>query len=190
VQRSIVRWALGCLTLALAAAWCWADGGVVRAIEKDGPFQISAFTSPNPLVAGSTDISVLVQDGKTLAPVPQADVDIVITPRGKPHAPIACAATREAATNKLFRACLVELEAGWYDVVVTCRADGRRGRIGFALEVGAAGPPLATLWLWIGWPVVPLLLFGIHELASSRKPNRRGPGRAKAARHGGPGRLQ
>lgn len=190
MQRLIARWTCGCLGVVLAAAVCRADGGAVRAIEKDGPFQISAFTSPNPLLAGEVDISVLVQDAETLAPVQDAKVNVVITPRGRAYGAIERAATTETATNKLFRDCLVELEAGWYDVAVTCHAADGRGRIGFPLEVGDAAPRLATFWPWIAWPAVPVMLFGIHELLASRRPGTWGTARANAARHGGPGRLQ
>jgi hypothetical protein len=174
MQRQLVRWTCGCWVLGLAAAWCWADGGAVRAIERDGPFQISAFTSPNPLVAGPADISVLVQNAATLELVADADVQVVIKPRGRAYGAIARPATTQAATNKLFRACLVELEAGWYDVVVTCRADRGRGQVRFALEVGAAGTQLATLWPWFTWPAVPVVLFGLHQILSRKRPSRRG----------------
>ncbi len=108
----------------------WADGGAVRAIERDRGFQISLFTSPNPLVAGPADLSVLVQDAESLAPVPAAQVAIRLTPRGRAYAAEEFEATRELATNKLFRDCHVELEPGWYDVEVIANGRGARPRAG------------------------------------------------------------
>lgn len=170
-MRDVARATAGCLLAALLSGWCWADGGVVRAIERDGPFQVSAFTSPNPLVAGPVDLSVLVQDAATLAPVGQSQIEVAITPRSRAYGGVTLPATAEAATNKLFRACLVELEPGWYDVVVRCDAAGKRGQVRFAIEVGAAPPQLATLWPWIAWPVVPVALFGVHQFLLRRKPD-------------------
>jgi hypothetical protein len=169
MSRPAAGWICGWLIIAGGAARCWADGGAVRALEQDGGLQIAAFTSPNPLLAGLVDISVLVQDAETMSPVMRADVAIVIRPRGGTSGAIECRATHQAATNKLLRACLVELEAGWYDVAVTCRAGDRKGGVAFAMEVGAAGPRVATFWPWIAWPAVPVALFGLHEVLSSRR---------------------
>ena len=55
---------------------CRADGGTVRAITRDGRYQIAVFTSPAPLVAGVVDISVLVQDAETLAALPGTPVSV------------------------------------------------------------------------------------------------------------------
>lgn len=159
---------LCCLLAGLAADWCWADGGVVRAIERDGDLQISVFTSPNPLVAGPVDISVLVQEAVSLAPIKEAQIDVTLTPRRRVYGEVKQEATSAAATNKLFRACLVDLEPGWYDIEVTCDAPHARAQIHFALEVGTGPRPRTALWPWFTWPVVPIVLFSLH-LFLSRK---------------------
>src|SRR5262245_4665046 len=120
-----------CLLLAVTAGRCWADGGVVRAIERDGGLQISAFTSPDPVVAGPVDISVLVQDAATGAPILDSQVQVAITPRSHAAEIVTLSATTEAATNKLFRACELELGPGRYEVLVTCDAVGTCGRVRF-----------------------------------------------------------
>lgn len=167
-----------CLILAVAHSTCRADGGVVRAIERVGPLQISVFTSPNPLVTGPVDISVLVQDKATLAPVEESHIELAIVPRSRPHDAVTLPATSAAATNKLFRACLVELTPGWYDVRITCAAAGSRGDVRFAMEVGAPPPQRTALWPWFAWPIVPVALFGLHRLfAGQPQPTRqRRPG--------------
>ena len=169
-MRKLLRLVCGCLLLGLPNARCWADGGVVRAIERDGPFQISAFTSPNPLVAGPVDISLLVQDADTLAPAEEVLIEVTITPRSRTYAAVTLPATADAATNKLFRACLVDLEPGWYDVEVICHAAQSRGKVRFALEVGAAPAQRAVLWPWFTWVVVPVVFFGLHQFLSRKKP--------------------
>lgn len=166
----LICWLIVCLATAAPAARCWADGGAVRAIEQCGPFQLSVFTSPNPLVAGLADISVLVQQADTLAAVPAAHVEITIAPRGHAGAGLTLPATRAAATNKLLLAALIELEPGWYDVRVDCQDGGSRGVLDFPLEVGRPPPQLAALWPWFSWPVVPVFLFGLHQILSRRRP--------------------
>jgi hypothetical protein len=165
-----------CLALPLAED-CRADGGAVRAIRMSGPFQIAAFTSPNPLTAGTVDLSVLVQDAATMEPVNDAAITIAVKPRGQKFGAVRRQATAQAATNKLFRACLVELEAGEYDAVVACRSSRGRGQVEFAFAVGPRPPRLSTLWPWIGWPVVPIALFSAHQLMANRR-RRRGSERA------------
>jgi hypothetical protein len=169
------RWLLAsaCCCLALAAATdCRADGGAVRAIRTSGPFQIAAFTAPNPLTAGTVDISALVQDAVTMEPVPEVEITITVKPRGGQAAALQQQATADAATNKLFRACLVELEAGEYDAVVMCRSSRGRGQVEFAFAVGPRPPRLSTLWPWIGWPVVPIALFSAHQWMANRRRRR------------------
>jgi hypothetical protein len=77
-------------------------------------------------------------------------------------------ATTAAATNKLFRACVVELEPGCYDVEVICNAAPSRAKVRFALEVGAAPAQRAVLWPWFTWPVVPVVFFGLHQFISRK----------------------
>jgi hypothetical protein len=160
-----------CLALPLAED-CRADGGAVRAIRMSGPFQIAAFTSPNPLTAGTVDLSVLVQDAATMEPVSDAAITIAVKPRGRKFGAVQRQATAEAATNKLFRACLVELEAGEYDATVLCGAPQGHGQIEFTFVVGPKPPQLAALWPWIGWPAVPLVLFISHRLLAKRRRQR------------------
>jgi len=168
-MRTLIRLACICWLLVVPDARCWADGGAVRAIQRDGPFQISAFTSPNPLLAGPADISVLLQDAHSLAPVEEARIEVTIVPRSRAYAAVTLPATTDAATNKLFRACLIDLEPGWYDVEVNCEKAQARGKVRFSVEVGAAGAQRAALWPWFTWPAVPILVFSLHQLLSRKK---------------------
>jgi hypothetical protein len=156
--------AIRSLAALLALVWATfavADGGAVRAIARDGRLQISVFTSPAVLVAGEADISVLVQDATTLATV-EADVEIALVPRGRDCAAIRLAATSDAATNKLFRACHVVLEPGGYDVEVVAMDGDRRGKATFEMSVGPPPTNAAAFWPWYTWPVAPILLLAAH----------------------------
>jgi len=156
------------------------DGGVVRVVEQQAGLQISVFTSPNPLRAGPVDISVLVQDAETGQPVPEADVSVVVTPRGRSGHAIHGAATADAATNKLLRAAVLELpDAGWWDVEVVSIAQRSRARVRFAMECGQPLPHWLTVWPWFTWPAGAVLLFGLHRLLVWRRHNPKAPPTAR-----------
>jgi hypothetical protein len=169
----------------LLSAWATAargDGGVVRVVEQQAGFQISVFTSPNPLRAGPVDISVLVQDAETGQPLPEADIRVAVTPRGRSGRSLPAAATTEAATNKLLRAAVLQLpDAGWWDVDVVCITQRRRAHVHFAMECGPPLPHWLTVWPWFVWPVGVVLLFGIHRMLVWRRHAPQAPAERRSA---------
>jgi hypothetical protein len=162
VQIPAVIGALVALLVTSAASLVRADGGAVRVIARDGGLQIAVFTSPAVLVAGETDVSVLVQDSETLATAAAADVTVNLVPRSRDYAAVRLAATHEAATNKLFRACHVVLESGVYDVEVVATDGDHVGRATFEMLVGPRPTRAAAFWPWFTWPAVPILLLAAH----------------------------
>jgi hypothetical protein len=162
--------------LMLACGWCpaaRADGGTVRLVERQGGFQVSVFTSPNPLRVGPVDISVLLQDSETLAPMSASIITLNVTPRGGAGHAIHCFATVEAATNKLFRDASVELpEPGWWDVEVDCEGAHGGARVRFAMDVAPPLPGWMAAWPWFCWPLVVVLLFGAHRYLAWHQVNR------------------
>jgi hypothetical protein len=173
-MRHVVGPICGCLLVGFLSGTCRADGGAVRAMTRDGRYQVSVFTSPTPLVAGLVDISVLVQDAETLAALPETPVLISLVPRDRNGAGITLEATTQAAGNKLFRACTVELVPGWYDVSAQCGSGKEVGTVRLALEVGPPPPRRTALWPWFTWPTVPVVLFALHEFLTRRPLGKRG----------------
>ncbi len=157
--------------LFLFPSLAWADGGAIRLSERQGNYRLTVLTAPTPLRAGPVDVSVLVQDAATGEPVSNVQVMIRAIWRGSPALAIEQAATTEAATNKLYRAALLDLpEPGWYTLEVSV-AGAARGEARVHLELEAAEPLPASLslWPWVAWPVVVILLFGIHQFLVRRK---------------------
>jgi hypothetical protein len=147
-----------------------ADGGTVRLSQRQGGYHITVFTAPTPLRAGPVDVSVLVQDARTGQPVPDARVTVRAAPRGRAGESIVHPATSEAATNKLFRAAVFELtESGWWDIEVAVAGEGGQTNVRFEVEAAEAAPPWLELWPWLGWPVLAVVLFGIHQWLVRRK---------------------
>jgi|SRR5579884_1804683 len=141
-----------------------ADGGALRLSERHGPYRVSVFTSPTPPRAGPVDVSVLVQDADSGETVSDVTVRVRAAPHGRPGAAIHADATTEAATNKLFRAAVCELpEPGAWDVQVD--VDGPRGAAAVRLTVDVAEPPprWRSLWPWVAWPALAVVLFAVHR---------------------------
>lgn len=175
------------LLLAVAAtAWCdraQADGGQVRVMEGRGGYRLTVFTSPNPLRAGPTDVSVLLQDADTGEAVSDATVTVELTPADGQPAPLRALATTDAATNKLLRAALVELPSpGRWDVCVECTTAPGRPPIAatFSMDVAPPLPEWLTVWPWFAWPAIAVALFVVHRRLVHRNQSRHASGSRSA----------
>jgi hypothetical protein len=147
-----------------------ADGGTVRLSERRGAYQITVFTAPLPLRAGPVDVSVLVQDAITGETIPQAKVVVRATPRDRPQDAVSYPATTEPATNKLLHAAVFELSRpGWWELDVTVQAGHGPAVAHLAVEAAEPLPPWRSLWPWVAWPAVAVLLFGVHQVLVWRK---------------------
>jgi hypothetical protein len=166
-MRQFLLIAVVCL---ISPAIVRADGGTVRISERQGEYQITAFTSPTPFRAGPVDISVLVQnatDGEAAADV---HVVVRIAPVDRPDEALTEVATTAAATNKLFRSALFELPApGRWQVNVAVEGPSGPAEAHFELEAGEPLPHWLAIWPWIGWPVVAIALFGVHQFLVCRR---------------------
>jgi hypothetical protein len=159
--------------LACSAAAASADGGVPRLSERVSSYRVSVFTSPTPFRAGPVDVSILVQDADSGELVPDVRVTVRAVPRGRPEAAVSHPATAKAAANKLYRAAVFELtEPGWWDMEVTI--EGLRGpaQVRFALEAADPLPRWWTLAPWVGWPVLVVALFSLHQVLVRRRKTR------------------
>lgn len=166
-MRHCLLFAACCL---LFGAEARADGGIPRLSELAGGYRVSVFTSPTPVRAGPVDISVLVQDADSGELVADVTVTVRAVPRDRPEQGVSQPATAEAATNKLYRAAVVELpEPGWWQFQVV--VDGCRGAatVQFDLEAADALPRWWRLVPWIGWPALAVGLFTLHQLLVRRK---------------------
>jgi hypothetical protein len=150
----------------LLGTWCTpagADGGTIRLSSKKSGYQITVFTTPTPLRAGTVDVSVLVQDSSTGEPMTHTRVTIRMSKLGQPtrESP----ATTVAATNKLFQAAQFELpESGRWQMEV--EVEGSHGLAVIAGEVEAAAPlpRWREIWPWFGWPALVIALFIVHQV--------------------------
>jgi hypothetical protein len=142
-----------------------ADGGTVRLSEQKGNYRITVFTAPIPLRAGPVDLSVLVQDADTGELVSEVQVTIKAVRSGSPDIAFRHRATTESATNKLYYAATFDLpEPGWYSVEVFIDGVLGKAQVRFELEAAEPLPSWLAMLPWVGWPVLAILLFSIHQL--------------------------
>jgi hypothetical protein len=147
-----------------------ADGGTVRLSEQKGSYRITVFTLPTVLRAGLVDISVLVQEAATGEVASGVQVTIKAVRRGSPSVVIHHSATTEAATNKLYYAATFDLpEPGCYLVEVSIAATLEEAQVRFELEAAEPPPPWLAMLPWVGWPVLAILLFSVHQLLVRRR---------------------
>jgi hypothetical protein len=173
MRRRVVGVLVGWLVLGSCCKPAGADGGSMRLSGTKGGYRITVFAAPTPLRAGPVDLSALVQDALTAVPLTQ-QVNVTIRMTKSEGLSLEYPATTEAATNKLFRAAQFELpEPGRWELQV--QVDGLHGLAVLDGEVEAAEslPRWQQMWLWIGWPIVVIALFGIHIWRSDRRRWRR-----------------
>jgi len=165
-------WLLPVFALLLVPSLAAADGGALRLSEKKDGYQIAVFTTPTPLRAGLADISVLVQDVATGEPASGAEVSITAQNHDGRSGEIRHSATTDAATNKLYYAATFNLpEPGWYSVGVSIVGAKGPTNASFDVEAAAPLPPALTVLPWVAWPLLPILLFIIHQLLVRWKSN-------------------
>jgi hypothetical protein len=168
-----MRPVLSCLLCGwfILGSWCRpasGDGGSVCLSATKGGYRITVFAAPSPLRAGPVDISVLVQDGESGEPLPQARVRVRMTRVDQPA--LEYPATQEAATNKLLHAAQFEIPSpGRWELEV--RVEGLRGVavVDCALEAADCLPRWLDMWPWICWPALVIALFGIHQFLARRE---------------------
>ncbi len=158
----IVRLGL-CLALFCPAA-ARADGGTLRISKVCDGYRITLFTSPTAPRAGQIDFSVLVQSTDSDAPLFDVPVTVQAYPDGEPQHRIGGPATTAVATNKLFRACLLNLsEPGHWHVEVEVGPPQHLAIAATDMEVGPPLPSWLALGVWIGWPSGAIMLFVMHQ---------------------------
>jgi hypothetical protein len=170
-MRCKVRGVLMTLLIAwLAPSFAWADGGTVRCSELQGGRRVTVFTAPPTLRAGLVDVSVLVQDAESGTPLLDVPICVTAYPVDQPERRTSMPATALAATNQLLRAASMHFsEPGWWRVEVVVQGPAPPQAIGFDVEVADAPPPWLDLSLWIGWPLLAIGLFAVHQWLVRRR---------------------
>ncbi len=136
-----------------------ANGGTVRISRAPvGLYLVSVFTSPTPLRTGEVDVSVLVQDAEQERIL---DVPIIVEahPLDTEAAAVTHEATRQQATNKLFKAAKFDVlaEGEWEFSITVGGEEG--GTVSF--QATLTDPTLLDRpYLLAALVLIPLALLG------------------------------
>ena len=168
------------LTGALPARLARADGGTVRLVEPVGAFVVTVFSTPEPLRVGPADVSVLLQDRTSGAPLLDARVALeVLPPAGGDATPLRLAATHADATNKLLYATRFTADrAGDWTVGISVRRGSDSVATYCLLPVAPAASGLSDVWPYLALPPLAVALYALHAKLLRRQRSRHGvPGR-------------
>ncbi len=180
------------LFLVLFSPSAFADGGTVLAQQTVGPYRITLFGDPTPLRAGPADLSVLVQDAKTLAPVLNQRVEITVSapavtdPKAEAWVPPCCSmkksvttaeATHAAAQNKLLSAANLVLPAsGPHELTVALRPANAPAAeptlLTARVEIAPPTPPASAYWPYLALPPFLIGGFVLHQRLRRRDDHR------------------
>jgi hypothetical protein len=170
------RWAALALSigviLAGADARAFADGGTVRLSQTQGPYRITALTSPNPFRSGPVEINVLVQDATSGDALPDANVRLSLALRDEPDEARLFVAHSGATTNKLFHSATFQLpRAGEWTVSIDVEGPAGTARTSFDVTAGERLPRWVSFWPWFSWPFWVVALFAVHQTLARATPS-------------------
>jgi hypothetical protein len=150
-----------------------ADGGHIALHATSGPYTVTLFTLPEPLVAGPADLSLLVQDAATGAVLGDASAEGSLALTGGAATQTTFTLGHQAATNPLLLAGTVSFaQPGSYALTLRVTR-GRAAPEIFAtvLPVGANHRRRTTLIFALLLPLAMIALFLVNQ-ASKQKARR------------------
>ena len=162
------------LAVLLCSSPVSANGGTIQvSMERAGPYEVTVFTDPNPIVVGTLDVSAMVErPGGGL--VQDARVLVTATPVGDVSGGGTYEATHDQATNKLFYAANVQIQrAGRWQIEVAITGSSGDGAVSFQVEAGEPSiadrlPLLALTAIAVGLIVAAVLVR--HRSTQGRRP--------------------
>jgi hypothetical protein len=160
----------------ICCAFLFADGGTLLFTRQDGSFVVTLFGAPEPIRAGTADMSVLVQRASDREPVLDAQVQLRLTRAG--FDPLEVRLSHANATNKLLYAGSIQVPAaGVWKAEVSVYAKQGSARLSGELQVLTPQPPLIAYWPYFA--LVPLMI-GLYALNQWLKRRRAVRPRARA----------
>lgn len=162
--------ALTAINVLFSTGVALADLGQVRLSEAAGEYHITVLT-PTPLYQGTVPISVFVQAAKSREPIDNATVELFFRRRTDDsiHRSMATVnAVRDQDTaGPHFVARPYLGEPGQWQIDIAIDSHSHRQTVSFACDVAAIPPRWLTMWPWLSWPPVVILLFMLREYTRS-----------------------
>lgn len=139
-----------------------ADGGRLCASGQCGAWQVTVFGARPLAGAGPTEFSVYVQNAETGTTATEVEVAIEAQHEDTGAVTRVTADVSPVRTFYVAR-CDLNLDGTWHVTTTITGQEQEPQRIAFDFEVRQLLPAWFSLACWIGWPVVPIALFSIHQ---------------------------
>jgi hypothetical protein len=154
---------LGCVCPA------YADGAHIALRAVSGPYSVTLFTAPEPLVSGPADLSVLVEDAATGAVLSEATAEGVLSCAGA--GPVRMKLSHEAAANKLLLAANPTIaQTGSCTLVLHIGQPGSPTvSVSAVLRVGEDHRRRTVLLFALVLPVLVIVLFLVNQQVKFRR---------------------
>jgi hypothetical protein len=181
------RWPTACLLAGaclLPSSAARGDGGTLRFTKRIQQLDVSVFTDPTPVYMGVVDVSVLLSPVSTDRPVPLPAIQVCAYPVGKPEKKHCADAVAATPLNKLTPVAQLELtEPGPWQIEVSVSNAQTGFVVDFELPVENGYAARESYGLWVGLPVVAVLVFLAHRRLTDRRrrPTRPAPDPPAAA---------
>jgi hypothetical protein len=156
--------------LILLAPAARGDAGTLRVSKQTRDLDVSIFTDPTPVYVGTLDVSILVQPrpGAPRQPIPV--FRICAHPVNKPDAKKQCDDRPRPPLNQLFQAAQLEMtEPGLWLIEVEMDSGDGGLRVQFELPVEDGYATRESYGLWIGLPVVAIVVYFVHRRLDDRR---------------------
>lgn len=161
---------LVCAGVVAGAGPAFADGGRLRSYGEAGEFRVAIFTRPDPLFAGASDVSILVQDRESGEPILDADVTLELSGPGGFSAAVSAG---RHGRNRLLYGAAVELAPGTWSVTAHIRRGMAEAEAHASFEVGNASSRARAPWPWLALPPLAVALFAANRGLRRRERDRR-----------------
>jgi hypothetical protein len=132
------------------------------------PWRVSIFASRSLAGAGATELSIFVQDEQAR---PVSNMEASYKAQHATSGAVATARTANDMTaHGLFQTAVCDLrEPGLWHVTAELRdSTGARKTVDFDLQATRVAPSWMNTACWVGWPVLPISLFLIHQRRKRR----------------------
>ena len=150
------------LLLAMMCGVAYADGGHVRLQQTSGELVVTLFTAPDPLVTGTADFSVMVQDSSTQQLLPDADITLELHPPGGDAKVFHL--SRSDAANRMFQSANVSLPvAGDWSLMLTVRRGANQATVRTTFPVVENHSRRVIVIAMMILPIVVILFAFIHR---------------------------
>lgn len=162
MTKSLRSASLCALIACLTSQAAYADSGRLRFSKTAGPFQVTLFTTPEPLTPGPADFSVMVQDAATGQILSNAEVLLQLDQPGASS--IHAQATHALATNKLLQAAEFSLPfAGSWHLHLDITQASAHAAIDTDIAVQPGSRNTLLIWLFALLPCFAVGLFVLHQ---------------------------